>query len=123
MNLPPYCRFPELSNGRIFMRQIVSNDIKYILEISFYDGKVASDVEAAAEIQQKINANYQNGEGIHWGIIDIATQKIVGTCGYYRGFDNQAGELGCVLLPQFQKSAAACESRGSSGSSTTSSRT
>ena len=39
---------------------------------------------------------------IHWGIADKVTNKIVGTCGYYRGFENEAGELGCILLPQFR---------------------
>jgi ribosomal-protein-alanine N-acetyltransferase len=34
------------------------------------------------------------------GIADNLTNKIIGTCGYYRGFEKGAGELGCVLLPQ-----------------------
>ena len=27
---------------------------------------------------------------------------MVGTCGYYRGFEQGAGELGCVLLSQYR---------------------
>jgi ribosomal-protein-alanine N-acetyltransferase len=34
--------------------------------------------------------------------VENSTGKIAGTCGYYRGFENATGELGCVLLPQFR---------------------
>ncbi|MFV5685249.1 GNAT family N-acetyltransferase [Flavobacterium sp. GB2R13] len=27
---------------------------------------------------------------------------MIGTCGYYRGFEEGAGELGCVLLQQYR---------------------
>lgn len=46
--------------------------------------------------------DYRNGNSIHWGIADSLTDKIVGTCGYYRGLDQGEGELGCVLLPQYR---------------------
>ena len=54
--------------------------------------------EQAKEMNAKIDRDYQEGNTIHWAIVDKATRKIVGTCGYYRGFDNEEGELGCVLL-------------------------
>jgi len=50
----------------------------------------------------KINKDYLNGNTVHWGIADNITNRIIGTCGYYRGFENRSGELGCVLLPQYQ---------------------
>jgi ribosomal-protein-alanine N-acetyltransferase len=103
MNLPPYPRFPELSDESVLMRQIVYDDIEDIISISFYNGQPASNVEEAVLMDQKIEANYQNGDTIHWGIMDKSSQKIVGTCGFYRGFANGFGELGCVLLPQFRK--------------------
>ena len=53
-------------------------------------------------MQDKINRDYSNGDSIHWGIAERVSNTIVGTCGYYRGFKNNAGELGCVLLPQQQ---------------------
>lgn len=51
-------------------------------------------------MQAKINKDYLDGNSIHWGIADKLTNKIVGTCGYYRGLDKGEGELGCVFLPQ-----------------------
>lgn len=53
----------------------------------------------AKEMQERIDKDYEDGNSIHWGIIKINSNEIVGTCGYYRGFNDQAGELGCVLLP------------------------
>jgi [ribosomal protein S5]-alanine N-acetyltransferase len=102
MHLPPYSVFPTILSERILLRQIVAADMKDILEISFYDAVQATNVAQAAAMQDKINEDYANGNSIHWGIADRVTHKIVGTCGYYRGFDKAAGELGCVLLPQYQ---------------------
>ena len=102
MNKPPYESFPSVSDEKILLRQINPAEIKDIIEISFYDAKKASTVMEALQMLEKINQDYLNGESIHWGIIDKLTKKIVGTCGYYRGFNNGVGELGCVLLPQYQ---------------------
>ena len=102
MNLPPYDIFPIISADRISLRQILPSDIKDIVEISFYDAIQATTKLQATEMQAKINNDYKNGNSIHWGIADKETNNIVGTCGYYRGFDKEAGELGCILLPQFR---------------------
>jgi ribosomal-protein-alanine N-acetyltransferase len=102
MNLPPYDLFPHISDGKISLRQIIASDMNDLLEISYYDAKQAENVEQAIEMQAKIDKDYDEGNSIHWGIEDVSTNKIVGTCGYYRGLDKGEGELGCVLLPQFR---------------------
>jgi [ribosomal protein S5]-alanine N-acetyltransferase len=102
MRLPPYDKFPSISDDKILLRQIQLSDINDIIEISFYDSIQASTLTQAIEMQAKINEDYNNGNSIHWGIVDVLTNKIVGTCGYYRGFENGQGELGCVLLPQYR---------------------
>jgi ribosomal-protein-alanine N-acetyltransferase len=102
MKLPPYVKFPDISDDNITLRQIQFPELKDLLEISYYDGVQATTWMQAMEMQAKINADYMEGNSIHWGIEDKSTNKIVGTCGYYRGFDNGAGELGCVLLPQYR---------------------
>ena len=99
---PPYNNFPCISSDRILLRQVLPSDIQAIVDISFYDGIKATKMEEAIEMQAKINKNYLEGNSIHWAIIDKATSNITGTCGYYRGFENDAGELGCVLLRQYQ---------------------
>lgn len=102
MRLPPYDKFPSISDDKILLRQIQFSDINDIIEISFYDSIQAKTLTQAIEMQAKINVDYNNGNSIHWGIVDKLTNKIVGTCGYYRGLDKGEGELGCVLLPQYR---------------------
>lgn len=99
--LPPYTPFPTISDERITLCQILPSDLEDLLEICFYDGVKANTYEEALAIDLKIDADYQSGNSIHWGIREKASGKLVGTCGYYRGFE-RGGELGCVLLPQFR---------------------
>lgn len=102
MNLPPFEIFPLISDNKIRLRKIIASDMNDLLEISYYDAKQAKNIAQAIEMQAKIDKDYDEGTSIHWGIEDISTNKIVGTCGYYRGLDKREGELGCVLLPQFR---------------------
>ena len=53
-------------------------------------------------MQEKISADYRNGSCIHWAIVIVATDEMVGTLGFYRGFAGGAGEPGCVLKPAFR---------------------
>ena len=101
MKLPPYDTFPSISDDKISLRQIQFSDINDIIEISFYDAIQAATLTQAMEMQAKINTDYSSGNSIHWAIADKLTNKIIGTCGYYRGLDKGEGELGCVLLPQY----------------------
>ena len=41
---------------------------------------------------------------LHYNLTKInrTTNKIMGTCGYYRGLETGTGELGCILLPMFR---------------------
>ena len=102
MKLPPYPIFPNITGDKILLRQIITADINDLVEISFYDAVQATTVQKATEMQAKIDKDYFDGNSIHWGIADKLTNKIVGTCGYYRGLDKGEGELGCVLLPQYR---------------------
>jgi ribosomal-protein-alanine N-acetyltransferase len=102
MKLPPYNTFPIIVGNKTTLRQIEKTDIKDIIEISYYNAIQATTVQNATEMQAKINKDYFDGNSIHWGIADNKTDKIVGTCGYYRGFKDEAGELGCVLVAQYR---------------------
>ena len=101
-NYPPYKDFPILNSNQIILRQVLHTDADEIMEISYYDGIEASNANEAIEMQKKINQDYLQGNSIHWGIVDAQSSKLVGTCGYYRGFVNNTGELGYVLKPSFE---------------------
>jgi len=102
MRLPPYDKFPIISDDKVSLRQIRDLDVSDIVDISYYDAVQATTRAQAMAMQAKINQDYQNGSTIHWGIADKMTDRMVGTCGFYRGFDKGAGELGCILLPQYR---------------------
>lgn len=102
VNLPPYPHFPVLRNERIMLRQVSPADLNDLIEISYYDAVQAKTIEEAAEMQQRIDLDYGAGASIHWLISDNGSKNIVGTCGFYRGFDNGEGELGCILLPPYR---------------------
>ena len=102
MKLPPYTIFPSITGNKISLRQIMVADIEDLIEISFYNSVPATTFEQASEMQAKINKDYSKGNSIHWGIADNLTNKIIGTCGYYRGLDKGIGELGCILLPHYR---------------------
>ena len=102
MKLPPYDIFPSITGNRVSLREVLTSDLAYLIEISFYNGVKAETLEDAIEMQAKINKDYQEGNSIHWCIVDNLTNKIVGTCGYYRGLAEGTGEMGCVLLSQFR---------------------
>ncbi len=97
----PLVEFPIIQGKRITLREIHSTDLLDILDISYYDGQKASTVEQAATMQNLVQQNYLEGSSVHWGIALNESNKLVGTCGYYRGFDKESGELGCILLPQY----------------------
>jgi ribosomal-protein-alanine N-acetyltransferase len=94
--------FPQLSDARILMRALTIADIPQAIEISFYDGKPAENLETAISMQEQIDKDYSDGNTVHWGIFEQGSGLLVGTCGYYRGFANNSGELGCILLPKFR---------------------
>lgn len=102
MKLPPYAQYPKIDSAPILLRQVQTNDLPSLIEISFYDGNQATSLEDAIAFQNQIDQDYYEGSTIHWGIVDKSTNVVVGTLGYYRGFANGTGELGCILHPAFR---------------------
>lgn len=102
MSLPPYPHFPTLTHGPVHLRAILPADLPALLEISYFQGQLAPDLATAADMLAQITALYHTGQLIHWGIEDQQQGHLVGTCGYYRGFEHSRGELGCILLPAFR---------------------
>lgn len=102
MNLPPYTSFPELSSGKIRLREIRPEDIPNLLEILTYDGKSAETLEEGTRIVERIHQNYLDGNSINWVIESLETYDPVGFIGYYRGFENETGEIGFILKEAFR---------------------
>jgi ribosomal-protein-alanine N-acetyltransferase len=107
MKRPPFEIFPVIENDNLLLREITINDIPEIVEISVYDGKTATNVSEAEKILKLVTNDYYSCDTIHWGIIlknenGAPSGKIIGTCGYYRGFEKNTGEIGYILKEAFQ---------------------
>ena len=99
---PPFEKFPELETENLHLREKLLTDIPAIIEIIVYDGKHAQSKEEAGKVLGRINRDYINGQTISWGIVVKGKNKMIGTCGFYRGFDNAVGEIGYVLKESYR---------------------
>lgn len=99
---PPFTAFPVREHLHIVLREVTAADLPALMPISYYDGMQAASVEDAAAMQEKINADYAAGNSVHWVICNAFSNDVVGTCGYYRGFANNTGEIGFILLPAYR---------------------
>lgn len=94
---PPFTPHPKLESQRIVLRAIIESDYQQLIEISFYDGIPAKDASDAKIMNERIMKDYENGNTVHWIITSKSSGEVLGTAGFYRGFDADAGEIGYVL--------------------------
>jgi ribosomal-protein-alanine N-acetyltransferase len=91
-----------MKNHRILLREIIEADYPHLIDISFYNGVPAQNVQEAKMMNEKIILDVQAGDSFHWLICDQQTGEIYGTCGFYRGFNQEIGEIGYVLKTSAQ---------------------
>jgi [ribosomal protein S5]-alanine N-acetyltransferase len=94
-------KFPVLANERVLLREVTHYDLASIVDISFYDGIPAKSEAEAAVMLDKIQADYQRGESVHWGICLAGTHEIIGTCTFYGGYPDNVAEIGYVLKESY----------------------
>ena len=68
MRLPPYPIFPNIQGDKISLREIITEDIPDLIEISYYDAVQATTFQEATEMHMKITRDYHAGNSIHWGM-------------------------------------------------------
>lgn len=94
--------FPVLETRRLRLRAIKAAEAPTLTDISYYDGKAARSPGEAMDMLRRIHEDYEAGQTIHWGLELKAEARLIGTCGFYRGFAHQEGEIGYVLLPAYR---------------------
>lgn len=94
---PPFTSFPILENHRIILRECHESDCDHLIKISFYDGIQAKDIIDAKIMYERIGNDYLSGNSVHWLITSVISGEVLGTCGFYRGFQDDIGEIGYVL--------------------------
>lgn len=88
---------PVLSSDRLVMRTIQHDEVPHVRDLTFYEGRAATSDGAARAMLRKIERDQRAGHCVHWAIEQRDVGEIVGTCGFYRGFPSNAGEIGYVL--------------------------
>lgn len=97
-----FTSFPTLENDRVILREVQESDLNQLIEISFYDGIQAKDIIDAKVMNERIGDDYLSGNSIHWLITSVPNGDVLGTCGFYRGFQDDIGEIGYVLKKEHQ---------------------
>jgi ribosomal-protein-alanine N-acetyltransferase len=92
-----FAELPILTGDRLTLKEIDHHDVVSIVDISVYNGVFATNTTEAIHVLEQINIDVANGESLHWGIYLKDSSELVGTCGYYRGFAQNNGEIGYIL--------------------------
>ncbi len=98
--IPP--RPATLAGADVTLRPLRPGDVADVLEISVYDGVWAREPDDVRAHLALIAADEARGESVHWGIVPAPLDRVAGTIGFYRGFDEGRGEVGYVLRPAFR---------------------
>jgi ribosomal-protein-alanine N-acetyltransferase len=93
---------PVITSDRLTLKEIESHDVASIVDISVYNGVFATNTTEAINVLEQINVDVRNGKSLHWGIFLKDSSELAGTCGYYRGFDRNKGEIGYILRPLYR---------------------
>ncbi len=92
--------FPELKTAHLSLKQVQIVDLVPLLEIARfrYDHPTENDVKA---LLSRLDADFKAQQSINWGL--YLDGELIGTCGFYRGFSNQIGEVGFVMRKAFRR--------------------
>ena len=115
-----FSKIPTLETDRFILRQIILDDIDDMYEYA-KNPEVAEyltwsphiDKAYTFEYVSYLQDRYKAGEFYDWAVVDKASGKMIGTCGFTR-FDyfNDCGEIGYVINPNFQGQGVATEVLG-----------
>ncbi|RAK68192.1 GNAT family N-acetyltransferase [Hymenobacter edaphi] len=97
-----FLALPELRTPSLHLRALTAADLAAVWPITFYGGQPAASPAEARRMLARIEQDYRDGKLLHWCLTLAATGALVGTAGFYRGFEGGTGEIGYVLLPAYR---------------------
>lgn len=100
---PPFDTFPELTGDRILLLEMLPEHAHPLHEIMFFDGQASPDQSETVAIIHKIREEYLKGNTVNWVVLEKQHREPIGTIGYYRGFEQETGEIGFVQRPAFRE--------------------
>jgi ribosomal-protein-alanine N-acetyltransferase len=107
INLNP---FPELSTERLTLRQLKKTDRQDIFNLrsdketmQYIPRPVATKIEDAVQLIQKMDDLLSKTEAINWAITLKNDSKLIGIIGFFRiAKEHYRAEVGYMLHPQFR---------------------
>lgn len=93
--------FPILTTDRLTLRSIELEDAEAYHEIAAFPRDTSFTVEDTQSKIKSLLEGYERGEMIVWAL--EYNGHFAGTCGYYRGFKNQTGEIGYVIKEAYKR--------------------
>lgn len=92
--------FPILKTKRLLLREITVEDWKPMIEIAGFKIDQPTKEDAIKLIEQN-HEIFEKRNGLTWGL-DL-NGEIIGTVGYYRGFERSTGEIGYVMCESYKR--------------------
>jgi len=112
-----FANIPTLTTDRLVLRKVTKADAEDMFEYSRLD-KVTEylrwyshpDISHTRRHLSMVEREYRIGCFYDWGIVERATGKLIGTCGFTRiDTYNFTGEIGYVLNPRYWSQGLASE--------------
>ena len=100
MNQKALDPFPKLKTNKLVLDQLLKEDVGHLLEITSFNYRAKTE-EELDQLLLKINEQFEAKTGITWAL--YLKGEILGTVGFYRGFDNDEGEVGYVIREKYRK--------------------
>ena len=108
---------PTLEGERIILRKMLFEDVDDMYEYSqipevsqYLTWYPHPDMDYTRAYLRYVSQRYRTGDTIDWAIVDKASGKMIGTCGFARiDVQNNYAEIGYVLNPLFQRKGIAVE--------------
>lgn len=89
---------PVLISNDLLLKEVTEKDFPELAEIVAMRPK--KDLNAK-ELLDRIRVQWEEQSGINWGM--YINGELAGTIGFYRGFENDRGEIGYVMREKFRR--------------------
>ena len=104
-----FSRIPILETERLTLRKLRIDDAEDMFDYArradvttYLTWECHPDSAYTREYLQYVQKQYEDGEFYDWAVVHKGTGRMIGTCGFTSfDDDNNAGELGYVLNPDF----------------------
>ncbi len=110
-------KLPTIECDKIILRKMLFEDAEDMYEYAhnpevpkYLTWYPHTDIDYTKAYLRYVSQRYRTGDCIDWAIVDRASGKMIGTCGFARiDYQNDSAEIGYVLNPNFQRKGIAAE--------------